>query len=89
MTLVLCIIMITSYVIFYFDLDKVSLGKKCASLDLVKLIHVKLISTVEDVIISTVRCKSNLGFESLKIYIKTRPPHCIPSGNFAPLALEE
>ena len=81
--------MIASYVISYFDLDKVSLGKKCASLDLVKLMHVKLISTVDDVIISTVRCKIKLGFASLKSYIKTRPLHCIPSGNLAPLALEE
>ena len=47
-------------------------------LDLVKLIHVlirvKVISTVDDVIISIVGCKSELGFASLKSYIKKRPP---------------
>ena len=69
-----CIIMIISYVILFFDLDKVSLGKKCAPIDLVKVINVKLISTVDDVIISTVGCKSKLGFASLKTYTKTRPP---------------
>ena len=70
--------MITSYVIFYFDLDKVLLGKSAPPLDLVNVIHVlilvKLISTVDDVIISTVGYKSELGFTSLKSYIKTRHP---------------
>ena len=74
--------MITSYVIFYFDLDKVSLGKKCALLDLVKLIHVKLISIVDDSIISTVGCKSKLGFASLKSYIKERHPSLYPVEKF-------
>ena len=53
-----CIVMIISYVILFFDLDKVSLCRMCAPLDLVKLINVKLISTIDDVIISTVGCKS-------------------------------
>ena len=49
---------VTSYVMMYFDLEKAFLGKKCAPLDLVKLIHVlihvKVISFINDVLISTV-----------------------------------
>ena len=69
---------VISYVMMYFDLDKASLGKKCVALDLVKLIHVliyvKVISVVDDVLISTVGWKSKLQFVSLKRYIKKRPP---------------
>ena len=64
---------VISYVMMYFDLNKASLGKKYTPLDLVKLIHVNVISTVDDVMISIVGCKSKLGFASLKSYIKMRP----------------
>ena len=77
---------VISYVMMYFDLDKASLGKKCSPLDLVKLIHVvirvKVIFIVDDVIISTVGCKSKLGFASLKSYIKTRRPPLYPIEKF-------
>ena len=53
------------------------------------LIHVKVISIVDDVIISTIGCNRKLGFASLKIYIKERPPSLFPLGNLAPLALGE
>ena len=77
---------VISYVMMYFDLDKVSLGKKCAPLDLVKLIHVlirvKVISTVDDILISTVGWKSKLGFVSLKSYIKEKPHSLYPIEKF-------
>ena len=58
-------------------------------LDLVMFIHVlisvKVISTVDDVLISTVGWKSKLGFVSLKSYIKKRPPSLYPIGKFCTL----
>ena len=66
---------VISYVMMYFDLDKV--GKKCAPLDLVKLIHVlicvKVIFVVDDVLISTVGWKSKLGFVSRNLYKEETP----------------
>ena len=69
---------VITYVILCFDLDNASLGKKCAPLDLVNLthvlIHINVISIIDDVIISTIGWKCKLGFAFLKSYIKERPP---------------
>ena len=77
---------VISYCYDIFRFSKASLGKKCAPLDLVMLIHVlihiKVISTIDDVLISTVGLKSKLGFVSLESYIKKRPPSLYPIGKF-------
>ena len=61
----------------------------CPPLDLTMLIHVlirvKVIPTIDDVLISTVGWKSKLGFVSLESYIKKRPPSLYPIGKFCTL----
>ena len=49
------------------------------------LIRVKMISIVDDVLISNVRWKIKLGFVYLESYIKKRPPSLYPIGKFCTL----